>query len=522
MHRCLLSDDILSRIIDFIVPLTSSLNPRTSGYRDGHLQGTLSSLARTCRTLSEPSLRRLWREMLSLTPLFALISYGSQAATQSLQECLPSSEQQYWARLRYYACHIHCLTISDREEDWHISTDALAILAASSSPLLPHLQSLDWSCRDLAQHIHFLLSSSVTKLALSIEHLLPSGVSTSPDAHNAFSLIVQQCPLVTELTIRTDLSSPLNLDIPNHPSQFSELLALRSLTLCPRIASFVTLSQIGILPRLQQLAIDLTSCSFQPEFLERLLFHRVEQLEVACRSNTTILIAFLDAFQPINVTHLTIRCDSGGDSSEIARLHECLSRFTSLTRLLYIDTCIPINPIASSVFSPLSSLQSLVELWIVNDNLRGDDSLITFVAMAFPSLQRLYLHWHESTNSPQVTLMGLQPLAMRCTSLRSLTLPSVLTDATFNGVPAHGRLRQSACALSQLHIGRARAADPEYITSILSNYFPRLRVIHTSGGAGYGVRSDDDYSGWEKVERLLRSHSEVGSMSSSKVEPNSK
>ncbi|GJE94343.1 hypothetical protein PsYK624_105120 [Phanerochaete sordida] len=129
MHQAFTVGDVVGEIVSYLE------------------RSTLISLTTTCKTLSGPALDALWREMVSLDPLYQTLPSGvwTKDGDGKLMTGpdIPGSPED-WARFTAYASRIRDLSFA--EDTSELRPDFLQLLAfylpSVSSPPLPSLQTL--------------------------------------------------------------------------------------------------------------------------------------------------------------------------------------------------------------------------------------------------------------------------------------------------------------------------------------------------------------------------------------------
>ncbi|KAJ8596815.1 hypothetical protein M405DRAFT_892189 [Rhizopogon salebrosus TDB-379] len=116
--------------------------------KDSDFRATTATLARTCRTLKEPALDALWKNIIGFKPLLSCLPNGIVVRTSKRKQLVNESLlhplfTEEWKTFRQYARRIHFLIIHDSELDG-ITDRVVQALISAPTPLLPNLHSLQW------------------------------------------------------------------------------------------------------------------------------------------------------------------------------------------------------------------------------------------------------------------------------------------------------------------------------------------------------------------------------------------
>ncbi|KAG6862181.1 hypothetical protein C0995_004263 [Termitomyces sp. Mi166 len=212
----------------------------------------LSRLARTCRTLCEPALNILWRDLDSLVPiLWQFPGHLLKKARKPGMGFAKTPTEEDWEPVLKYSKRVR--QISYNEHANNVAPSIFAVLEESHprSQIFPHLIELNWKVETSAG------------LARSSMFLSPQLRAVSLEVGTRFP---QLDTFLADLTSRTKLTSFSFISPTNLPDSFTELLgrqhSLEKLVLMAPGALAPGIGRwIASLPELKTLRLDLTGRS---------------------------------------------------------------------------------------------------------------------------------------------------------------------------------------------------------------------------------------------------------------------
>ncbi|RPD58094.1 hypothetical protein L226DRAFT_561915 [Lentinus tigrinus ALCF2SS1-7] len=246
MHRCLQVIDIVSNILEFVSLIPPDQDNPWRGYTNRHTTNpVLAALARTCRTLSEPSLDVLWRNQYTLGPLIRTLpsrlyvediedgSGGDPEFASCVRRHLtlsPPTAPSDWVRFEYYASKIKSLgyymfEFPDQDlMNWHRhhllhcrrpvkpQTMELLCLCRRQTVMLPNLRRLRLTRHDipLFRFVPMLLNPNlqVLNIAFYAETIIRDPMLSNDLYYAALPELLESlpalCPSLTELAMCTE------------------------------------------------------------------------------------------------------------------------------------------------------------------------------------------------------------------------------------------------------------------------------------------------------------------------------
>ncbi|KAL0959489.1 hypothetical protein HGRIS_011199 [Hohenbuehelia grisea] len=192
--------------------------------------------------------------------------------------------------------------------------------------------------------------------------------------------------------------------------------------------------------------------------------------------------AFVGVMQPKSPECIYLHAQEFSSISEIVR---SVSHFASLVELVLeedqrkdTEPSILSEDTSLRAITPLRSLTQLQVLQLALRSLSLGDSALCLIAEIFPHIKCLYLHTYDPANnrSTKFTLSGLQGLALKCTSLESLRLPSLdVSSGLPVALPSISISQPSN--LQTLRVDSSTPFDPTVLAAILKRLFPNLKKI---------------------------------------------
>lgn len=156
------------------------------------------------------------------------------------------------------------------------------------------------------------------------------------------------------------------------------------------------------------------------------------------------------------------------------------------------------EPVRPEAFYPLFRFPHMRQVRIIaNWVWQLDDAFVSQVADAWPELTELELDSHSYWDPiSQVTLQGLEPLALKCPNLTTLgiVLVGIPPESTHANSTIRGRWNT---ALRELRVGRSSIESPALVAAYLSGLFPQLEAIHAK-------RTRSEFAAyWSRAEEIL-------------------
>ncbi|KAL0960463.1 hypothetical protein HGRIS_005506 [Hohenbuehelia grisea] len=518
MHRCLLVEDILNIIFDYISPVHPlslfSTNPHLWPQPEQQDLSSLANIALTCRALSEPALDRLWSELYGLCPLLRLFpedawerhaeaGYMRFANFTNEFVFLRELQEGDWTRFNHYAKKVRVQNISfptsaSRTPSAYLEP-ALRVLSrhGPTSGLLPQLHSLKWDCNALWEMHYFSLFVSPTITALDftlrqvsitdgetcLRDFLPSIPASFPKLHT-FGVTA----------IAEERFPPLLL--PSFPITEQSFESLTALHIHAQLPSPSALETIGSMPRLETLAIDIPTFptpSFTPESL---CFSSLRELYLIATEGGRMAASFIDALRTVKLKALTIESCVGLTHTDTLLLCRSVSRFRALLtfalfEVAYGSRAHTSDAFSVEVFEPIFHLKTITALSIDVFKFAICDADLTTIASSFPALRVLSIACSSFNSS--MTLHGMSALAEHCPHLSSLVLGYL--DTEIEPIAPQSKTKAQNFSLSYFESESEIEGDPEYVASVLAAWFPRLRTV--------ACRYLDVDDKWGRVQDLL-------------------
>ncbi|OJT07756.1 hypothetical protein TRAPUB_1348 [Trametes pubescens] len=509
---------------------------------------TLTSLARTSKSLHAVSIHALWEYLEGLGPLLRLLPPGPWTEDPStsrhgisvrplywsrppdistnwphLQHITPP-DQVEWTRFNHYAKHVQRLYWQDERD---VSPYVLAALSAyrpAGQPLLPQLRELTWdeTCEKHFPFVHLFLTPNIRRLKLTLSDFNP------PTMMALFEHVGSACKRVDHLTIRTGIiGDEMWESMGVVDNAFTQLL--RSL---PELRHFIgegylPASCIEALAGLPKLAVlELYVHSEEMHMIAPSAFwssrhgqwfNALENLELYMDQMDGSTVSILSAIQSGKLQELRVGADYQPDTYMLKAHFDIFARAAyrnSLTSLrlhfdrpLHETTPCPALDVAEAL-EPLYACPHIDILHIRTPSLVASAHALQGIAHAWrlASLS-LVSNYYSPTAKSRLTLEGLIPLARHCPDLRELELP-VSADA----VPDSETLAQllpapSRCALRSLAVFDAAIEDAHAVADFLARVFPAISVLQhvcTAEGADWFDTYDSEtHDRWATVRRLL-------------------
>ncbi|KAJ7057586.1 hypothetical protein C8F01DRAFT_1371721 [Mycena amicta] len=419
--------------------------------------GTLAALAQTCTNLQEIALDVLWHRQADIFNLLRCIPEGlwSVKKAQSpyddslLDFVRPISQAdaavmvKYSHRVKFLSCSSHTRLdawdlniLSAYEALWRYCQEAPV-------QIFPNVQKLDWAVEgpDAVDTLNFM--RVVCGPRLSSVYMLR--------CNDAF---VNALPLASDISRLTDLviypaGERENKTLEGISDLIQKLQDIRSLTIGAANLDAIAVEHLSRLRSLHTLKLlvlagSLSLSSLPPSSLEfpelRTFFTQMHGAGDSERELRMQLFSLLRAWDGVKLKKFEVSargCPSADFLDEIFLTFATHCEPTWLATFLFKCSAsrTAISPLPILRASALRHLFRFVHLEKVKIQLPGivdlDDELLTELAHSWPRLHRLEMtrsfsekdiSWVSLPPRPSATLLGLQALAHRCTSLESLIL----------------------------------------------------------------------------------------------------
>ncbi|KAI0800343.1 hypothetical protein C8Q74DRAFT_1235912 [Fomes fomentarius] len=399
---------------------------------------TLSYLARTCKSFSEPALRVLWRELDSLDPLLYLLPQCVLKADQTGRryELIGEPNAEEWALFEAYSRRVRevnmdCVSFYDK------SIQGMLFKRYNGS-FLPHLKQLlhlDPSAFTTS-HLEILLPSTLRKLGVRLGWFR-SGESPLTIAVTV-SQIASHAPLLTSLSIDTfrQVAYPSASLYP-----LVTLSRLRDLDISGIPMNGVTLSHLVLLPDLRTVATSIKLEASDKPLNTNDCSSNIETLQL--HGSPQDLASFLCTFPLLRLCTLSLKFSSIAEQNQASEadtrtLIESIALIVSSAPKKLVElklTCghpyptLPVSAVTQPTFA-LHALQSAV--FDFRQHIDFDDDELIRMLTAWPNLTSLrVLSFPHGTPNKPFTASVLQTIALSFPQLETLELSPV----DFSGLP---------------------------------------------------------------------------------------
>ncbi|KAF9237980.1 hypothetical protein BU15DRAFT_62825 [Melanogaster broomeanus] len=541
MHRCLLVNEILCLICEFIREWDEYPPEDAEAFSWDHTAGrkTLASLARTCRTCSEPALDALWVKLDSLDPLIKVLPRRMWSKTHCPLFVRMFMREKHWLTFCKYAKRVKVV----RGPCWrlhasvqHNAISALAKYPKASLPLLPNLTELIWSELKMSNLIDpsvsllkYFLGPRVTNVSLFLI-CWPSHVSSKMDVLSNLSNL---CPNVTSFTAFFPRSSYIDpsREVGEIVGKWQNLRTLQSCALPQSI-----MDQLTSRKSLESLSIELNNSSsplYVGKFPETL--HKFSLGGNSASLCTRYLECVHGSPESCN---LRVGADESTPDDIEALLgalpvHLNKSRLRSLTVELTSSYWTTLSSdtftLTLDVLSPLLAFHALRDLNLDRFSAAElDDTAYAGLAKAWTGLRRLQVGTTDPSRArPVASFRAVISLLTYCTSLETLHVafdgtiapppyvaPSVAAEGEAQVDGEDERHRQvelegragggegwgvSNKLITELHVGHSPIMDVhvDVVASSLRSLMPRLKKI------GCSKYPQEEVDRWGKVQDIL-------------------
>ncbi|KIK70804.1 hypothetical protein GYMLUDRAFT_148494 [Collybiopsis luxurians FD-317 M1] len=513
---------------------------------------TVSRLARTCRTMSEPALDLLWKELDSLLPLIGLFPPNLLKRVRKPGLGLSKAPaEEDWEKVMKYGERVRSIAYSEAVNN--VSPTIFPMLAQNRPReyILPNLQQLIWKVETATalDHCTMFLSPTIESLQLEL------GPTRFPSLNKILGDVCSRMKL-TNFSIISSVSLPDTFTV-----MLSSQKALRKVALvAPGALGSGVGRWIAYLPELKSLQLDLSSRTLTAVegFFDELPSHSGDSTPSSVattdsgvfsgdepdfssiRKSTMRLPGNLESkagFTGLRHLHLT---------GEVVNIAAFLRHFS--IPLIQLDLVIEDPPdnaewmelayvISDSFSSSLQTLRISATATskfneLVRSTSRGEPTVSRLALehlQPLPALRRLEIDLPESINflpddiialasacpnveeiklcplarfpvPPKLTLEALAPLTEHCEKLHTLSIP---INARRGSPSVLSSQASSSSALRRLHVGHSWINDSLHVSILLSHLAPSLDTLkwfHDKNRAGF---IESNARGWEKVSEIL-------------------
>ncbi|KAJ7647948.1 hypothetical protein FB45DRAFT_782921 [Roridomyces roridus] len=547
-----------AELVELVCEKLNEPDPRPRFVGTSASEGTLASLAVTCRAFREPALDALWK---------------MQRGIQNVIKCLPShlwelredalnmdADQEFewtgenphrrplhiigtiqpgdWAVPLSYSRRIKTLFLcSPLPAEMHVLDTTLfeAIASTLPSPLFcPNLRSLHWGMddeEDLLPYLNLFLGPRIEFVNFNIgtptfnDIPIPSGLAlqslkrlhapcnfklAGSAAEDAVLLCRPACELIKQLDQIEVLSLPnVNREALERLSRFPSLKALNLAYARPEVlgpASDGGTHPSPGFPALRSVRLEAALPDFILEFL---------QLQSSDCGIADLYVEFAGGIpQGRNVSVVSDAINARLSSTSLKRL--------SLSMTVHGRPRPSIHDLGGDIndLIPLFSFHALVKVHLSLPVVAHmDDAMIADVARSWPKLTELELADPDHNiclrpiprQPPRMTLKALVAFAAHCRDLESLTL--YIDAAADIPLASDGEFPKAQLALRTLDVGMSPIGKEfESVAKFLGRLFPRLEKIEPDVRVKIGwdksVAGRTTEARWKSIQRLLQEGSE--------------
>lgn len=480
MHLCLLPPEILLHIFSIQINHRQLCSP-----------ATLAFLARTCRTLKEPALDILWKEITGFQPLIAClpehVTTTDIKGRLTLKRPLLNEEcrliGRYTKRIRYF--HVDTSDLN-KIDDRIVQA---FICAPSPIPLLPNLRSLWWR-NDQERFfplLHTLLGSTITCLNLAFNPKAPSFTKSA-----LLASVGACCPSIRELHCEYCGDSEESAD-----AICEALCGMRELfRLCIGVFNTQMLLRLASISSLKYLELNLRTYNINhthshsppisPSQLEQVdiitpsfsvLTHCLKNIQfLSCRSvNLCIDDSGLLSYDPKNNPDLIISISQCFPPTLEKLNFDFYSEFDLMEDAILAD---PSFVLGFDTFAPMLSFGHLKYLnldFFCTSAI--DDSSLKTMAQSWPQLEHFSFGIEiRSLVPPSLTFIGLIHLIQHCPLLQSIEMPFRAHPVDVNSTPFSDTIPSEK--MRALFVGISPIVDPCAVACQLNRLMPKLTRLH--------------------------------------------
>ncbi|KAI0710307.1 hypothetical protein C8T65DRAFT_829666 [Cerioporus squamosus] len=435
-YRALMCQEIAENICEFLDPSYhhQGKSHHSDGVKSIECKRTLARLARTCKALSDPALRVLWRRLSGLKKLLQLLPQYAEPKQSSyfthdpkIPKLLSAEPDDHeWARLQSYAVRVRELNYWE----WNrVDSKTWTILSrrCNGESLFPRLERLvNFDVRnpecDAPLISHLLFPLSLRYLTLSCDPWLERerGVQN----RDMLEDIVARVPNLQHLSLSRDMDKCPSL----HP--IKELQELKSLSFPPNIAvdDDDLLTHCASLPSLRDFSfrIDTQHGTKLPSIKHG--FHLLTRISL--QGSAADIVWFFKETSVTSLRDVSLTFDRATNTYTLLRsLQAILPIVSPSLRYFSLDTTVDVSEPLSllKAVEPLLDLRSLQKFSATSTqalSLSADD--LVRMATAWPDIRVLHISDHRLKSSTSVLPARImEHVALRCPRLESLKLPKV-------------------------------------------------------------------------------------------------
>ncbi|TFK66698.1 hypothetical protein BDN72DRAFT_131666 [Pluteus cervinus] len=515
LHHCAARLALTNELIASRICFHSQPEPGVY-YRQRYL--TLTSVARTCKSLYIPAAKHIWKDINSLTPLIMTMPVdcweieGPEDVPlhQRYIRIKRSITAADCDRFHFYAQFVRnfytgTFHLPDVREDSNIYESLFSVMKGyGETCLFPNLEKLDWSV-----YLDLTFPSFATLLHSRLQSvwISPKGEQTSL---RLIKELISRCPNLRSVTLAASLSDPTTT-LSSAISTLGSLTRLRVTSLSTdaylRLAEHPNLKALSVsdiatvdwavverrppkslsFPRLED--IDLHMCSIENAIRTFRSMNRppLRNIKIWIRGSPEPGLSLGSLFQSVNtaqafetLSHLDLDESWSGDLWKLGVLERSF---------------IPEH------LAPLFSFKRLVDVKIeLSRSIIMVDSYIQKLAESWPAIERLVLLCTSEAqwDYPRNTIRSLVHFALNCPSLKELTLTC---DARDPQLPEKRLSSSISSKLSSLHVRDSPIGNSAMVAAILSDWFPQLANI--SSGIYAMNELDRAQREWEMVEEWI-------------------
>ncbi|EPT05391.1 hypothetical protein FOMPIDRAFT_1057635 [Fomitopsis schrenkii] len=530
MHHVFLVDELVCQILDNL---------------EDTLPENLARLARTCRSLYQPSVRILWKRLSNISPLVRLLPCDAWWIEDITNQYLLVGGQQLfrikfrrslrpddWTVFDKYSGFVNYIDPGAHRRAEGVDGDLpyrhcwihmetyQTLRDSRCAPLLPYLQEIEWRPpMALAQsaaflHLHMFLGPALRSVAFVVD-----GEDVSmPALDTIFHGLRTKCPLLETIMLRVennDSPSNFSASLCSHLGSYHALQLIH----CPaNPLRFEDIAKLSLLPSLTTLDVVVspdggieadTLASLQGQHIRsesrvQWTFAALQTLKMADMSMHCI--GQLTSFLFPMLQFLELRCDTSTVSALEDPLfaiiasqcnHETLHKIAIHDERTSGD--LVTHPSLAIIPSHLRYLLAFRRLRVLSImafpwETEYDDRIVMEMASAWPEIKWLYLNtdvWQigwKTVSSICATTLSIYVLTQACPHLWRL---AILVDARgntqFDDIALRMEQSEAPCSLPQqsnlfmLSLGYSPIDDPDRAARVLSWVLPDSTFIEQGG-----------------------------------------
>lgn len=523
MHPCLGVCEITTEIAEVLLKDDdhSDVDDTMTLYRmlQPRYASTIAAFAQTCQACCVPVLRVLWRRQgglenllktlpgdaweLGLPPdrhfvsiLFAFsLNMSHIIPSQSLKRLVCASE---WKRFDFYSSFIKRLYLDGDTMHWLPDVLLATYIRHTSgqSHFLPNLRHISWlPLRDHLMTTPVTLPRSLTTFHVEVD---PFGDTNRRWIEAMLSYMPFMTPHLEIINLQS--KAIVSSGVPLSIEPIIGIKTLHSIQ-CDLPISLRSAIQLVNLPKLHTLILQINEIEETPSQDPSPSSYTFPNIEVLSVSSPE----FLDAcYFP------SLRRFESNDT--LSRVSRCIAILQNHCKPdLLVSARIRFNPnpgssLTNDFIQPLLAFRSLeTAIMCGGAKYLVDDRALQQMAQAWRHLSFLGLGSFYS-NIPQITLIGLVPIARNCPNLEYLFLTLDARDPpplSWDQKPGGGC---SNTKLSSVQFAKSPVARCQEVAAFLSSLFPSLRTIDCGRNT-----PEKELRSWKVVEDSLRVFSAVRS-----------